>query len=434
MTLPWPRLTLLLFLSFAPCTWLWATSMETAKTPEIYLIKDTSYPVVSVTMILKNAGLLQDTPGQEGRTVLSIFMLIRYMQINREALKREGVLYFNAEANKNHTAITILAQKDQLDSALRAIIKTLYTVELSYPEWRAQKTTVKQSFLDPELSVPEQFLSYKWSMMHFPNHPIGKRFGTSESIDSLNPNDFKYFWEERVRRDNIIFMVAGDTTVAKFRRLIIPILDQLPEGGMKAPESTPATYPDETPSLQVFQLDKPQSHVVFSHKGLPRDHPDFYTLQVLNHIIGGGSFTSRLWKILREENGLVYSVNTTVQESLSAILGFFSTDNTSVMAVAHHIRTVIDEIQKNGVTEEEVAIAKNQLIGQSLLPTISLEGTTEAMQMAFEKEIPISEFMTYTSDRLNKVTLADVNRLAKTLLKPDSLKYIIVGNPEISNT
>ncbi len=409
-----------------------APAVQTSQSPRIYLVQDISYPAVAFTMILENAGFLKDPIGQEGKTVLSLFILLRYMQLNYASLKNEGVLSFYAQEDDKHISLTVLTQKNQLKSAMRAVFKTLYSVALSYPEWRAQKASIKQSFLDPEFSPADQFLSYKWAAIHYPDHPLGKRYGTAESLDAINPKDTEHFWKERMRRNSLIFMVAGDVHVHEIRSILSPLLHHIQEGTLEEENVSDITYPQETPSLQVFQLDKPQSILLFGHRGVEKDHPDYYAYKVLSYIVGGSRFTSRLWKSLREEHGLVYNVTANTNDMLKSFFGFLEIDNERTALAAEKVQQTIEDILKNGVTKEEIEGAKTQLIGKALLPMVSLEGTTNSMYAAFYNKIPIDEFITYEPNKIKQVTAEAVNRLSQELLKPDSLKYLIVGNPNLS--
>ncbi|WP_333684632.1 M16 family metallopeptidase, partial [Pontibaca methylaminivorans] len=206
------------------------------------------------------------------------------------------------------------------------------------------------------------------------------------------------------------------------------LLGDLPETG--APLPPPAKVADEGGTV-VVDYDTPQSVAVFGQEGLERDDPDFYAAYVLNQILGGGSFESRLMQELRVKRGLTYGVYTYLApKDLAALyMGGVASANDRIAEAVEMIRQEWTDMAANGVSEAELARAKTYLTGAYPL---RFDGNGQiarilvGMQM---DDLPI-DYIATRNDRINAVTLDEANRVAHELLRPDQLRFVVVGQPE----
>ena len=174
-----------------------------------------------------------------------------------------------------------------------------------------------------------------------------------------------------------------------------------------------------------------QSVVAFGLPGLKRNDPDFYAAYIMNHILGGGSFSSRLYQEIREKRGLAYSVYSYLLplKHGGLYLGNVSTRNDAVSQVLSIIRSEIHKMVEMGVSEEELLAAKKYLTG--------------AFPLRFDSGFKISKILThmqleslginYLRERNNlieRVTQKDVHYVAKHLLNSKQLHVVVVGNPD----
>jgi len=179
------------------------------------------------------------------------------------------------------------------------------------------------------------------------------------------------------------------------------------------------------------QKDNPQARVIFGQRGLYRDDPDYYAALVLNHILGGGSFTSRLYEEVREKRGLAYSVYSYLlpMESAALWLGGAGTENGAVSVSIDLIRKQWANIRSFGVTQEELDKAKANLTGSFGLRfdnSSSIAGLLVAVQ---QRELGI-DYVNNRNSLIDQVTLEGVNEVAKRILDPDALTVVVVGKPE----
>ena len=180
----------------------------------------------------------------------------------------------------------------------------------------------------------------------------------------------------------------------------------------------------------VVKNNLPQSSIVFGQNGLARNHPDYYAAYLLNHILGGGGFTSRLYKEIREKRGLVYSVYSYLLplDYSSLWLGAAATDNKSVKDTIKIIKSEWSRMQDYQITQEQLQSARDNIKGSFSLRfnnTASIAGMLLEIQ---RKGLGIN----YIQNRENiydMITINDINRVAKKWLDPKSLTFVIVGNP-----
>src|SRR5262249_35903963 len=212
-----------------------------------------------------------------------------------------------------------------------------------------------------------------------------------------------------------------------------PILDStfgaLP--ARAAPIEVAESKPAAPGSVIVVDRAMPQSVVLFGSNGIKRHDPDFYAAYLLNHILGGGGFTSRLMQEVREKRGLAYSVDTSLYtlDHAAVVQGAVGTKNASVAETMSLIRQEWKRMREEGPTNDELAEAKLFLTGSYALrfsSTIAIANSLVGVQL--ENVAPDNRA------KRNRYTAAgpraDVRRVAKRLLDPDSLPCVMVGGPE----
>jgi zinc protease len=182
--------------------------------------------------------------------------------------------------------------------------------------------------------------------------------------------------------------------------------------------------------LKVIDLDIPQSTIRFGMPGLLRKDEDFVAATVMNHILGGGSFTSRLWQEVREKRGLAYSVSSALQplRQTGVLMGGTATKNERAREALDVIRAEIARMAEAGPTEEELDKAKRYLVGSYALRfDTSTKIANHLMQMQVD-DLGID----YTDRRnglFEAVAIEDVRRVAKRLLSPGAMLVTVAGRP-----
>ena len=264
----------------------------------------------------------------------------------------------------------------------------------------------------------------------FKDHPYARGSkGTISGINKIQQNDLKTFVQTRLGKDNLVVGVAGDITQEEVKDLLDKTFGDLPKNAKSW--ELPNVVPIFDNSLSITNKPVPQSTILFAQNGMERHHKDFYAAYVLNYILGGGSFASRLYAEVREKRGLVYSVYSYLANYDKANLWMAGagTQNARVKETLDVVRAEWEKLQKDGATLEEVTNAKTYLTGSFPLRFKS-SATIAAILAGMQRDnLPI-DFLKQRNAQVEAVTLEDVNRVAKTLLDPAKLKVIVVGQPE----
>ncbi|MEG3619033.1 pitrilysin family protein [Magnetovibrio sp. PR-2] len=252
--------------------------------------------------------------------------------------------------------------------------------------------------------------------------------GTVETVEAITQDDLKAFVRTRLGRENLIIGVTGDVTAEQLKVILDQAFGNLP--GQPAFQHQPHTQAKVSGKLEVIERDIPQSTIVFGQAGLKRQDPDYYAVLVMNHILGGGSFTSRLYDEVREKRGLAYSVGTgNYPMALAGVLiGSAATENARVAETVDVIRTEWARMANGDITEAELTSAKNYVMGSFPLTLTSTDTIARVLVSMQINDLGL-EYLDRRKTYIGAVSRDDVNRVARTLLKPDALDIIIVGRP-----
>jgi zinc protease len=207
------------------------------------------------------------------------------------------------------------------------------------------------------------------------------------------------------------------------------VFGSLPAKAELAP--VPQTTPEAKERLQVIHMDVPQSVVQFGAPGIAREDDDFMAAFVLNQILGGGGFASRLTEEVREKRGLAYSVYSYLQpyRRTAIFAGGVATKNEEVGRSLDVIRDELRRMAKDGPTSEELQNAKDYMTGSFAL-RFDTNAKIANQLLGFLFESYGIDYIDKRNAQVNAVTLANVKRVAARLLKADELIVTVVGKPQ----
>ena len=252
--------------------------------------------------------------------------------------------------------------------------------------------------------------------------------GTLESVAALTRDDLVAAHQAVLARDRIFIGAVGDITPDVLGALVDDLLGDLPATGAAMPP--PAEVNIET-GVTVVDYATPQSVAIFAQKGLTQKDPDWFAASVMNQILGGGSFESRLMEEVREKRGLTYGVYSYLlpRDLAATYQGSVSSANDRIAQAIDVIRDEWRKMAENGATEEELLNAKTYITGSYPLRfdgNAQIASILVGMQML---DLPI-DYIPTRNDKVDAVTLDDVKRVAAELLTPDNMTFVVVGQPE----
>jgi len=276
---------------------------------------------------------------------------------------------------------------------------------------------------------PDKISGRTFDRLAFGDHPYATSInGTLESVAALTRDDLFAAKEAVMARDRLYVGAVGDITPEELGKLLDDLLGDLPAVGAKMPEKAPFLLKG---GMTVVPFDTPQSVVTFGQEGIERHDPDFFAAYVMNTILGGSGRQSRLMEEVREKRGLTYGVYSYLlpMDYAALYMGRVASANDRVAQTVQVIRDEWIKMAENGVTAEELEGAKTYLTGAYPLRFDGngpIANILVGMQM---QDLPI-DYIATRNDKVNAVTLEDVARVAKRLVRPDDLHFVVVGQPE----
>ena len=265
------------------------------------------------------------------------------------------------------------------------------------------------------------------SQAAFGDHPYGSSGdGTADSVQVLTRDDLLAAYHGALARDRIYVAAAGDISATDLGLMLDKLLGDLPATGAPQPADVALTAKGDV-TQQSFP--GPQSTISFYQGGIQFEDPDYFAATILNEILGGNGFSSRLMNEVREKRGLTYGIDTSLAayEYAELLAGSVATSNEKAAETMQVIRDVWADVAKNGVTQKEVDDTKTYLTGAYPL---RFDGNKRIASILVGMQM-LGLPVTYPAERnakVDAVTLEDVNRVAATLLTPDKLTFVVVGD------
>jgi zinc protease len=388
-----------------------------------WLVEDHSNPILSLDMALVGGAVL-DPEGQEGLAYLVSGLI-------DEGAGELDSQAFQARLQNLSIRLSFDAGLETFRGSLRSLTENretafdLLRLALNEPRFDDEPVARIRSQIQVQLAQasenPNAIARRALREMMFPGHPYSRPVhGTPESIQAIGVDDMRRFVSERFARDALIVSVVGDVTAEELGPLLDHAFLGLPAEA--APYDLPEVEPQAKGEVLVIERDLPQSVMVFAHKGLMRDDPDFYAAHVANRILGGGGFSSRLYAEVREKRGLAYSVYSYLSslEHSALVRGGVATANARAGESLEVIREEWARMGAEGPTAEEVEDAKTYMTGSYPLrfsSTSGIAGTLLGIQL---DDLGID----YVNIR------NDLQRVARELFRAEDLTVVIVGRPD----
>ncbi|WP_415919256.1 M16 family metallopeptidase [Tateyamaria sp. SN6-1] len=276
---------------------------------------------------------------------------------------------------------------------------------------------------------PGRIARSAFSEMAYGDHPYASNYrGTLDSVAALTRDDLVAAHAAVFARDRLYVGAVGDITPEELGPLLDTLLGALPETGAPQPGPAPVNIKGGT---TVIDFDTPQSVAIFGQPGIEQDDPDFFAARVLNQILGAGGFESRLMTEVREKRGLTYGVYSFLvpRDHAATLQGQVASANDRVADAVTVIRDEWARAANDGFTQEEVDAAKTFVTGSYPLQFDGNGPIARIMVGMQMLGLPI-DYIATRNDKVNAVTLDDVNRVAAELLTPDALHFVIVGQPD----
>lgn len=412
-----------------------AVDIERVVSPEgieAWLVTESAVPVVTMSLAFRG-GASQDPEDRPGTAQMVAGLL-------DEGAGELDSQAFQQRLQETHVELSFSARRDTFRGQMRTLAENLDEgfdlLRMALTEPRFDEDAVERrrsqalAGLRRQLQDPRTVASRNWSEAVFgEDHPYGRPVeGTLDSVDEIAIEDLRRFHETKLARDNLVVAVVGDIDAETLAPKLDEVFGGLPESADLTPVP-PVDMPERDEEI-VVEMDIPQTVMHFGRQGLVRDDDDFLAAYVANHILGGGSFTSRLYQEVREDRGLAYGVYSYLQslEATGLFLGGVATRNDRAGESLSLIRDEVRRMAREGPTEEELEDAKRYLIGAYPLRfdnSGSIAGQLVQIQL---NDLGI-DYVNIRNELVEALTIDDVRRAARRLLEDGELLVTLVGQP-----
>ncbi|MCI4661582.1 MAG: insulinase family protein [Neomegalonema sp.] len=410
-----------------------ATEIQRVVSPggiEAWLVEERSIPIVSIELGFPGGASLEG-PEQAGLATLMMGLLEEgagdldatgFAAATEQTAARFG---FSASRDGVRVSASMLKERqaESLDLLKLAIHQPRFDAD-AVDRVKAQMiSNIRQSETEPSAIASRAFFAAL-----FPDDPYGRDSdGTEATVSSFSPDMLHAAKDRFLNRRGLKIGVVGAISPEELGTVLDDLLGALPVEGPSLPEK-PSLH--VTGGVKVIDFPAPQSQILFGHTGLDRHDPDFIPAYVMNYILGGGGFSSRLMEEVREKRGLAYGAYAYLAnlDRAALYMGSTATVNPRVSESISVIRAEWEKLARDGVSAQELDKAKKYLTGAFPLRFDSNGKIANFLVGAQLDGLPI-DYIETRNDLVEAVTLEDIQRVAQRLIQPEQLFFVVVGQP-----
>lgn len=398
---------------------------------EAWLVREETVPLISFEFAFRG-GSSQDPAGKAGTASMLA------------ALLDEGAGPYDSQAfqrkmEENAVELGFSANRDSFDGSLKMLVEKrkegFELLRLAVNEARLEQEPIERireqslARIRRASTEPGSVAYEAFNAAAFPGHPYGNRsFGSEESVKSVTRADLTDYRARVFARSNLLVSVVGAIDAATLAPLLDEVFGALPKEPRLSP--VPEVKLSAVGTTKVINLAVPQTTLVFGRDAIARHDPDYIPAVVMNHILGGGSFTSRLFTEVREKRGLAYSVSSYLDpyEATSVFGGSLATRNDRAADAVALIEAEIKRLEAEGPSASELEKAKKYLMGSYALNFDSSVKIARGLKQIQVQRLPI-DYIETRNAQVAAVTAEDVKRAARRILGDGKLFVVAVGQP-----
>jgi predicted Zn-dependent peptidase len=397
----------------------------------LHMIEDHELPVIDMTAVIRTGSVYEpeDKIGLAGITGTVIrtggTVSLSGEEINETLEFIVGSVEVSIGGESGTASMSVM--KKDIDTGLKIfsdiLINPVFKEDKLELERQKAIESIKRQNDDPSNIARREFRKTVYG-----SHPFG-RFPTIKTINRIKREDLVRFHKQYFKPNNVIMGITGDFNKEEIIKKI--------EEAFKDWKYEDVDFPGVPKVNEVYERsvnyafkNTTQSVIRMGHLGIKQDNPDFYAVMVMDDILGGGGFTSRLMKEVRSDRGLAYSVWSSFVVG-KFDLGLFAagceTKAESTGEVINLMKNIIEKMRESPVSDEELKIAKESIINSFIFGfTSNLQVVSQRINVQYYN-LP-KDYLEKYRDNIAKVTKEDVLRVAKKYLHTDKLAFVVVGD------
>jgi predicted Zn-dependent peptidase len=399
-----------------------------------YVVPDRELPLVNIVVYIKTGQYLESR-GKEGIADLTGYLMARGGTKSKTAEELEERLAFlaaqlNSSVGENQGSVSLNLLAKDLSEGLGILREVLSTPRFQEDKVALRKQQVLQAMKernDDSSSIQgreEEFLAYGEKFW-------ANQYSTEKSIQGITTDDIREFHKKWFHPDNFIVSVSGDFDRDQMVQKLETLFGDWPFAGEK-PGPIPTNTTFAAPGVYIVDKDVNQGRVAMMLPGIQRDNPDYFSVIIMNDILGGGGFTSRIMNRVRSDEGLAYDAHSSFPGGTYYPLTFTAGFQSKSRTVPYAISIIQEEIKKMAAeapSDADLNLSKRGFIDRfpTTFSTKAQIANTFALDEFTGRYAREPEFWKKFRSRMEAVTKEDVLRVAKKYLTPDKLVILAVG-------
>ncbi len=396
----------------------------------LLVCEEHSLPFVTLQLLL-DSGSRKDPPGEGGLARLTAKGLLLGTSKHSVTAMNEELDFMGASlssgANRDYATLNLRVLKKDLDKGLDLLLETL--TQPTFPEEEIRRelektlAAIQSAEDDPGEVAEKEFQRVLYETSPYA-HPVA---GTKESLQKITRDGILRFYRSYYHPNNATLVVVGDMTAEEVRTKVLPRFESWPKG--EIPEKPfPVTFAKEPKTVKI---ERPitQANILLGHEGVARTNPDYYALTVMNYILGGGGFASRLVEEIRIKRGLAYAVDSFFDPGKypGSFQIALQTKNASAREAISLSLQEMERIRKDLVTDKELEGARKYLIG-----SFPMRFDTQGKLVNFLSQVEYYglglDYPEKYPTLIRSITREDILRVAKKYLHPENILLVVVAN------
>lgn len=386
-------------------------------------------PIITVSLLIK-ASPFNEPLEKAGLANLTAELLTEGTKTRKASEISEEIEFIGASidssAESDFTTVNMSVLKKDVDKGFEIFSDILINPVFAEDEIKRKKEMIigslRQSEEDPSFVANRTFRKALYG-----DHPYGRQItGTEDTIKKITREDLVKFHRNYYRPNNSVLSVVGNITDTELKTIIEKYLSKWEPKEIRLKEVRTVT--EKKKEVILIDKDLTQANIIIGHTGIKREDPDYYAVSVMNYILGGGGFSSRLMQSIRDEMGLAYDIHSLFDAKKNG--GFFyvtvQTKNKSANTVIEEIMKQINRIKDEPVSDQEIDDAKAYLTG-SFPRRFDTNKKIAYILVAIEFYNLGMDFINRYPDQIKSVTKDDIIRVAKRYLDTDNSVLVAVA-------
>ena len=398
-----------------------------------WYVESDAVPVVHVVLSFEGAGSVSDPTGKAGRAALAAAMLNEgagpYSSVHFQQALEDKAIEMSADASDDRLTIHIHALREQAVEAGKLVALALSQPHFA-PNDLARVKDQTRSLLARLEETPNYRAARRLQEVAFEGHPYASpHYGTAQRIAAITEQDLHDYIKTYVARQNLLVTAAGDVDSSLLDDMLRPITNAL--GTSDAGNQPVSRVGMQGAGSEVrVGMKVPQTVVLFAAPAIARDDPRFYAYYLMNEILGANGLTARLGEAVRQKKGLVYGINTGIDErsGASLLLGRMATRNERAEEAIATVKNTLEEFALRGASAQECEDARAHVIGGFPLQLDSTRDSAGVLMMMRIHQLG-DDYLTERVEKFRAVRCGDINALAAELLRPGRFLFVTAGAP-----